>query len=245
MPRQARIRDPHGLYHVYQRSSDDRVLFRQESDRQAFWQVLTEASERFSFRLLGYCLLDPRSFHLLIKLDRCDISSLMKSINISFMRAIDAGAGLFRDRFQSDLIVCHDELETVYQKMEARAEGFDKWNSFCRFDQAALATVGLELADPIEVEISDGPCSGDHCLSDLAGLQTRIDAELDARGMSFSEMLETASVRNELIWQARRESTLTLQQLGAFFGGLSESRISKIIKQSTRAAAEDTLLSQK
>ena len=247
MPRQARVKHPYGLYHVFQRSSDEREIFRHESDRQAFWQVLTEASERFSIRLLGYCLLDPTSYHILIKLDRCDISSLMKSINISFMRTIGASAGLFRDRFQSELIESRADLNQVYEKMEARAEGYDKWNSFCHFDRTALTAVGLELADPIEIELTDSGCTGDNCLTNAAELKALIDSELAQNKLSFDEMLNTTELRNELICRARRESTLTLRELGDFFGGLSESRISKIIKQhqNNRTATENELLYRK
>ena len=238
MPRQARVRDNYGTYHIYQRSQDDRELFRSEADRAVFWQVLTEASERFPVRLLGYCLLDSSSYHLLMKFDGCDISQLMKSINISYVRGINAAAGLFRDRFQSDLFRATEDIEALRESLRQRAEGQVKWNSFCHFDQQALTEAGLRLTKAAEVfedEASGSACSGDSCLDNPDDVREFLDAELDCINIDFEAMLLNLDLRNDLICACRLRSTLSLKQIGELFGGLSESSISKIIKQHKRS----------
>lgn len=244
MPRQARVKSPNGIYHIIQQSSDGREIFPTEKERQIFWEVLTEASDRYSFRLLGYCLLDAVTYHLLLKLDGCDISSLMKSINISFMKSIDASAGLFRDRYQSVLIEDRDELDAIYQKMGTRAAGHDKWNSFCHFDQKALDAVGLELTHPVQLDIDDFDPQPDDALTSIASVAIVMAMELLERSMTMEEMLANTEVRDEFIYKCRLQSTLSLRQIGTLFGGLSESRVSKIIKEySSSRAAEDKSLS--
>lgn len=240
MPRQARVRDNYGTYHIYQRSQSDRELFRGEEDRAVFWQVLTDASERFPVRLLGYCLLDSSSYHLLIKLDGCDISNLMKSINISYVRGINAAAGLFRDRFQSVLIQSVEDVVSLQNTLKDRAEGQAKWNSFCHFDRQALDEAGMRMMDINEVTLEDGElmsCTGDNCLSDMMEVRNFLDTELADIGLAFEEMLTKLDLRNDLICECRLRSTLSLKQIGTLFGGLSESSISKIIKQHKRSIA--------
>lgn len=233
MPRQARVKDNYGIYHIYQRSHEERPLFRGEEDRESFWQVLTEASDRFPLRLLGYCLLDDNSYHLLMKLDGCDISKLMKSINISYVRRIEAPAGLFRDRFQSELIETVDGIEALHLKLQDRAKGEERWNSFCHFDQQALADVGLRTSSIHEVLVSDADehrCEEAICLEDPDALRAYLEEELLAIDSNFEEMLRNRTLRNDYIARARRRSTLSLREIGQLFGGLSESSISKIVK---------------
>ncbi|HCW73194.1 MAG TPA: hypothetical protein DHM90_04710 [Clostridiaceae bacterium] len=49
------------------------------------------------------------------------------------------------------------------------------------------------------------------------------------RGMSLTELLKEKELRNELILKFRKNSTLSLKELGSLFGGLSESSICKIL----------------
>lgn len=241
MPRQARVKDNFGTYHIYQRSQDERELFRNEADRTVFWQVLTEASERFPVRLLGYCLLDATSYHLLIKLDGCDISKLMKSINISYVRGINAAAGLFRDRYQSELIHSAEDIDALREKLKMRARGKMKWNSFCHFDQQALSEAGLRIANTEEILEDEGRimnCSGEDCLNSIEDVQVFLNEKLERQNLDFETMLRMQELRNDLICECRLRSTLSLKQIGELFGGLSESSISKIIKQHKRSAIQ-------
>jgi len=49
------------------------------------------------------------------------------------------------------------------------------------------------------------------------------------RGLSLEELLKEKEIRNDLILRFRKNSTLSLKELGALFGGLSESSICKIL----------------
>lgn len=236
LPRQARVKDRYGVYHIYQRSQAEREIFRDESDRSLFWDVLKDASKQFPFRLLGYCMLDPGSYHLLLKLDGCDISSLMKSINISYVRGIGVSAGLFRDRYHSDLISTRNDLTLFYDQLRQRSEGRLRWNSFCHFDRLALEEAGMQLADVRDIEPAaslPAACEGDSCISLEVDVRRFLDHELEKTGTTFDEMLLSPALRNRLISDVRSRSTLSLKQIGGCFGNLSESAVSKILKTAT------------
>ena len=232
MPREARVKDAFGAFHIVQRSSEDRQIFRHEADRALFWRILTDAREQFRFRLMGYCLLDASSYHLLVKLDGCDLSQLMKSINISYVMGTGVQAGLFRDRYQSELLDEESDVHALLSKLEARALGEDRWNSFCHIDRIVLDEVGFKLTEPHEFL----QCAGENCMIQPHEVENYIEETLADIGISFAEMLEKRDLRNDLICDVRLQSTLSLKQIGALFGDLSESAISKIIKQERRSS---------
>lgn len=50
--------------------------------------------------------------------------------------------------------------------------------------------------------------------------------------ISTAECLENKEIRDEMIRHIRKNSVLTLKEIGGIFGGISESRVSKILNKS-------------
>lgn len=63
-----------------------------------------------------------------------------------------------------------------------------------------------------------------------AEARQRIEQYLAEGKLSINELLENKKRRNEIIKDIRKNSSLSLKELGQLFGGLSESRISRILR---------------
>ncbi len=63
MPRRARFSYGGYVFHVLNRAVGRATLFQTEGDYQAFLNVMEEARQRVSMRLLCYCLM-PNHWHL-------------------------------------------------------------------------------------------------------------------------------------------------------------------------------------
>lgn len=55
------------------------------------------------------------------------------------------------------------------------------------------------------------------------------DTDLKVMGMSLENVLKDTALRNQLIRKMRKNSLLSLKDIGELFGGISESRISRIV----------------
>jgi len=63
-----------------------------------------------------------------------------------------------------------------------------------------------------------------------ADARQRIERSLAEQKLSMDDLLQNKRQRNELIKAIRKNSSLSLKELGELFGGLSESRISRIVR---------------
>ncbi len=66
MARPLRLDVERGLYHVIVRGNDRRSVFRDDADRQRYLARLAFYVEKFSFRVVAYCLMDNH-VHLAIE----------------------------------------------------------------------------------------------------------------------------------------------------------------------------------
>lgn len=60
--------------------------------------------------------------------------------------------------------------------------------------------------------------------------QNKIREMAKEMGLSFDELLKNKEIRNEVIKKLRENSTLTLKVIGEIVGGLSESQVSRILR---------------
>ncbi len=107
MPRSARVINNEGIYHVMERGNEKREIFRDDEDRTKFLQIVSCNKERYGFNVYAYCLMSNH-VHLLLGCNGCNISQMMKSINISYVhffnRKYRRCGHLFQDRFKSELV---------------------------------------------------------------------------------------------------------------------------------------------
>jgi len=108
MPRNARVKkSSDGIYHVIERGNERKEIFRDDGDRIKFLDIINLNQKRYQFNVYAYCLMSNH-VHLLLGCNGCDISQVMKSINISYViffnRKYQRCGHLFQDRFRSEFI---------------------------------------------------------------------------------------------------------------------------------------------
>lgn len=224
MARTARVRDYFGIYHITQQSKPGEKIFLGDDDRVLFVETLCGQLERFPSRLLAYCLIEPERYHLIVQFFGTDISQFMAGLNIAYVRAVGRPGGLFKDRYRSEILDSPSEIEALLTKIKTRAGKADRWNSFCTADCQD------NLTRPLIAQAS-GDCESGRCFEDVSELKDWIVKKLKAEGITFEAMLKDKPLRNNWIRESRRHSRLSQKELGALFGNLSESMISKIVKE--------------
>lgn len=238
MPREARIKDTHGVYYIYQIRGPDRPLFLSDQDRNKFLNILDNVKSRFNIIVYAYCIAHEDEYHLIINANGSDISSVMKAINISYAIYANHSGQLFKDRYKSKLIDDHNSLmESIYSIHSRKSNSPHLYNSTCFYNEEGLLDIGLLSQKDVEIlkeysifNHNSKDCS--NCITTIEEAENRIQKLLINMEISFDELLNNKKSRNKMIIQLRRESILSLKQIGSLMGGLSESTVSKIISKS-------------
>ena len=230
MARQARIKDPHGTFHITQSGGSGRVLFEKDEDRRHFLEILRRAQSKFQFKLYAYCLLTDNSYHLVMDLNGADMSKVMKSINIGYAMYLDTKEPLFKDRYKSTLLKDTEDTEKVIQKLHERGKeerNSSFFNSYCIFDSSS--PLMLDWVSPLASRIGAETEECRNCIETVDEAEMKLIEVTRERGITLSELFKEKEIRNDLILKFRKSSTLSLKELGKLFGGLSESSICKIL----------------
>lgn len=227
MPRQARERDLFGTYHVSQQAREGRMIFRNAEQRESFLDILQNSLQQYPCELLGYCLIERTQYHLVLRFNGCDISQFMASLNIRYTAAVNE-SGMFRGRYRSELLSSEDSLDSLLTRLEQRGREAEMWNSYCKQDRLQGRTAQLGIPDDPAFPADQTQVL---CIETAAALREWLQTELTKRGRSLGDLETDKELRNTWICEARRSSSLTQRQIGDAFGGLSESMISKILKQ--------------
>ncbi|MDN5351836.1 MAG: REP-associated tyrosine transposase [Clostridiales bacterium] len=214
MPRKAREARPFGVYYVRQSRSEARPIFLNDADRLRFLEILKQAKARFGFKLYAYCLKDPEQYHLILHANGSDLSKLMKSINIAYAMYVDCEGKLFKDRYESTLLKDRSAFQEIKAQIDKRRCG-DCFNG----DMALC-----DVSDPFE-----DTC--DTCIRSIEEGRERLAQIALSEHRDVSELIRDKLRRNDLILEFRRNSLLSLKDLGALFGGLSESSVCKILNR--------------
>lgn len=234
MPRQARIKDDFGIFYIHQSGSDERNLFEKDEDRSYFLEILKRAQSKFQFKLYAYCLLADNAYHLVIDVNGGDLSKIMKSINIGYAMHTKCQGRLFKDRYKSQLIKNQVELTQIIQTVHGNAKQSSYWNSYCNYDTQAPLKIDwitpLYGADAGSCTNPDTlPTTCKDCIRSLAEAQSKLEAIALIAEQSLPQLFRDKVCRNQLIRDFRRNSTLSLKELGLLFGDLSESTVCKIL----------------
>lgn len=233
MPREARVKDNYGVYHIRQQSSGHRDLFENDRDRNKFLSILSSSKEKNNFKIYGYCLIKGDIYHLIINCNGADISKIMKEINIKFALYADASAPIFKDRYKSELIRSKESLMTLLKEIHENGRKIESnYNSYCFYDENSLGTTFLlDIEDlkslPEDCRSING--RADNCMTTLAKAKKELNHIASLANMDVDELLKDKLGRNDLIKEFRKNSTLSLKELGVVFGNLSESTICKIL----------------
>ena len=104
MARPLRIEKEGGWYHVSARGNERKPIFRHDTDRRHFLEVVAEMVGRFRVRLHCFVLMGNH-YHLLLELSEPNLSRAVQWLNVSYSVWFNRGHGrsghLFQGRFKS------------------------------------------------------------------------------------------------------------------------------------------------
>ncbi len=127
MPRTTRTDIGNNLYHVINRANARLQIFFEEKDYILFENILEEAKEKFSMRILAYCLM-PNHFHLVLyPRSDGDMSKFMQWLTLTHTQRWHQinntkGTGhLYQGRYKSFLIQGDNHLISVIRYVERNA----------------------------------------------------------------------------------------------------------------------------
>lgn len=107
MPRCARVKFSTGIYHVMIKSCSEILLFKENSDKEKYLQLIKKYQKVFCFKVYSYCLMTNHG-HILINCNGADISKFMHRINqcfaIYYNKKYNRCGHVFHDRFKSKLV---------------------------------------------------------------------------------------------------------------------------------------------
>ena len=83
MARALRIERYSGRYHVTARGNERKDIFRDDTDRFHFLELLADAVGRFGVRIHAYVLMD-KQYHLLVETPEANLSRTMHWLNASY-----------------------------------------------------------------------------------------------------------------------------------------------------------------
>ena len=105
--RPLRVEVAGGLYHVIVRGNERRNVFRDDADRSRYLTRLAFYREKFSFRVLAYCLMDNH-VHLAIETGKIPLPRIMAGLQSSytqyFNRRHERSGHLFQGRYKAFLV---------------------------------------------------------------------------------------------------------------------------------------------
>ncbi len=88
MARPLRIEYPGALYHITARGNAREPIFKDDTDRRAFLEILGNVIERHQWRCHAYCLMGNH-YHLLIETPKANLSPGMRQLNGIYTQAFN------------------------------------------------------------------------------------------------------------------------------------------------------------
>jgi putative transposase len=107
MSRKPRIHYPGAVYHVILRGNAGQDIFFSKKDRCQFYHLLQEGIEKYSHRILTFCLM-TNHVHLVIQVGETPLSRIMQNVSFRYTRYINARkkriGHLFQGRYKAILV---------------------------------------------------------------------------------------------------------------------------------------------
>lgn len=108
MPRKVRELEDGGIYHIYNRGNNRRILYRAEKDFAVFRRLWLRAKERYDFWVYHYCWMSNH-YHILLKIGRGkELGSLLHWVQLGYARYFKKrykiSGRFFQERYRSPKI---------------------------------------------------------------------------------------------------------------------------------------------
>lgn len=202
----------------------NKKVFETDNDRDVFIELIEQTQKKFDFLVYAYCLLDDYSFKLIINAKKQSISKIMQSLIVSYMHHRKNETKLFYQRFKSKPLYTKEEVIAEIHNVNVRSKTI--YNSYCVVNNTLSHSIDwLTSVDeqPIDFIKSATPASEHQ-------LQNMVDDFLKEHNCDMMKIKDDKKLRNECIVRLRKQTNCSLKQIGYILGGLSESTISKILK---------------
>ncbi|MDD3006753.1 MAG: transposase [Candidatus Pacebacteria bacterium] len=145
-------------YHLYNRGNQKKDIFLDEKDYEFYLRKMTEASKKYSFAIISYCLM-PNHIHLIVRQDKeyppaKFISSVHTSYAAVFNKKYKTVGHLFQDRFKQKIIENDDYMRNLiaYVHLNPVKAGI------CNFPKEYKWSSHMEYAKTGIIKDSDGLC---------------------------------------------------------------------------------------
>lgn len=222
MARKARKNQMTSIYAINQTS--EQILFRNDLDRQSMMEIIKAAQRKFGFHCYAFCLLSDHGFKIILDVNDKNISSILSSISIAYALYRKADKKLFTRRFKSKPLYSKEEVVAEVNRINQKSDS--SYNSFCFYDDASQQSLDW-LVDIHQTSIE---ITQEKKTSDIDEATLILDAWMKDNGCCDDDLKKDKNLRNECIARLHRETNCSMKQLGVLFGGISESTISKILK---------------
>jgi len=107
MARPLRIQYPGAVYHITCRGNARTVIYKDDKDRKAFLEILTESQKIYNIQIYSYVLMSNH-YHLLIETPKGNLSKYMSHFNMRYTsyhnRRHKKSGQLYQGRFKSILV---------------------------------------------------------------------------------------------------------------------------------------------
>jgi putative transposase len=193
MARPLRICVPGGIYHVIARGNARAPIYRDDSDRFAFFRILARVVDRFGWLCHAYCLMGNH-YHLVVETPRPNLPTGMQQLNGPYAQWFnerhDLCGHVFQARYRSILVqkggyllaLCRYVVLNPVRAGFCRGPGEYHWSSY-------RATAGIAPAEPF--------LTIDWLLGCFAGTRTAAQARYRAFLTEDDSDLVAARVRGE------------------------------------------------
>jgi REP element-mobilizing transposase RayT len=223
MARSARKNQMTSIYAVDQ--STEQILFRNDNDRQVMIEIIKEAQRKYGFHCYAFCLLSDHGFKIILDVADKNISSILSSISIAYALYRKAEHKLFTKRFKSTPLYSKEEVVAQVRKVNRQTDS--KFNSFCFYDKSAddsldwIVDINQKNIHIVKVKKT----------SDIEVAHLLLEEWMKQQGCCVDDLTKDKQLRNMCIARLHKETNCSMKQLGVLFGGISESTISKILKE--------------
>jgi putative transposase len=110
-----------GFYHIINRGVEKRDIFLEDADFIRFLSIVDEYAKIYDFEIYSFCLM-RNHYHLLIKTNKYNISTIMKQINMKFAiyfnKKYKRVGPLWQGRFRSKYVWESSYLEAIVKYVE-------------------------------------------------------------------------------------------------------------------------------
>src|SRR4051794_20784459 len=180
MARLARNEIAPGIWHVFARGVERRLIFLDDEDRQRYLQLLHGVVEKFGWHCLAYCLM-PNHVHVLIETTEPNLGRGMHSLHGVYAQTFNERwtrvGHLFQSRFGSRAV--HDDLGLMrvlpYIAVNPVAAGL------CRDPRAWAWSSHRDTLDGVESPIVDLERLCAHLVGEPGQLSALYSGLVDAR----------------------------------------------------------------